>query len=461
MAFVFLAGQFLVTLILIGVLSVQLSVSTEKSNPFSKYNVLIISVCSLRSDDIFSSNLEKIAPNLFNFLNRSTLFKNGYATFPYTHFRYYLSELSHKAIMPNNFHFIGQGRLLKELKDWNIPPDEAPPLFFNYAEKGLASYAIQTLIKRSSFQEARPFVSLIHFKDLHRPYYTNELRPYLDKSTAAYVSELFTGPKFEEAQIPLYRLLFSSEWFVKNKIESRLELPISNDDLLALYRTREEQIINIHDNKRLLEKWQSSANFSKDLRSLRTIYRAQISLFDKTLKPLLEKYANGQNEDTIIIFLGDHGEAFMEHGKLFHATDVYDEMIAFPLAIHFPNQNEKIEIDSQVSFQKLTQWIKLYLHQKVTSLGVGNLVSTLKDDYIVSVNCAKDVYSVRYMNSWKLIHRELNDTFELYDLNFDPYEHRNVLSEEPEIARMLKIYLLENKYSKLINTGSLLGCTSY
>jgi arylsulfatase A-like enzyme len=44
----------------------------------------------------------------------------------------------------------------------------------------------------------------------------------------------------------------------------------------------------------------------------------------------------GLAEDTLIVFLSDHGEEFLEHGRMFHGQSVYGELTQVPLVMHWP-----------------------------------------------------------------------------------------------------------------------------
>jgi len=43
-------------------------------------------------------------------------------------------------------------------------------------------------------------------------------------------------------------------------------------------------------------------------------------------------------EQSIFILTSDHGEAFMQHGKIQHNTTVFDEMIHVPFIVRFPKE---------------------------------------------------------------------------------------------------------------------------
>lgn len=47
-------------------------------------------------------------------------------------------------------------------------------------------------------------------------------------------------------------------------------------------------------------------------------------------------------DDTLLIVTSDHGEAFGEHGYIFHSHAVYDEFVHIPLLIRFPGQRRLV-----------------------------------------------------------------------------------------------------------------------
>ncbi len=81
-------------------------------------------------------------------------------------------------------------------------------------------------------------------------------------------------------------------------------------------------------------------NFPEDVRKdIITLYDAEIMGFDKFFGDFVDSLkARRLYDNSLIILLSDHGEAFLEHGSWAHATDVYNEQIRVPLIIKFPNQ---------------------------------------------------------------------------------------------------------------------------
>jgi hypothetical protein len=55
---------------------------------------------------------------------------------------------------------------------------------------------------------------------------------------------------------------------------------------------------------------------------------------------LRELKARGLYERALIVFLADHGEEFLDHGKWLHGRSVFDELIRIPLVVKFPHSRD-------------------------------------------------------------------------------------------------------------------------
>lgn len=62
-------------------------------------------------------------------------------------------------------------------------------------------------------------------------------------------------------------------------------------------------------------------------------YDAELAYLDAQLGRLLDAV---DLDRTVVVFAGDHGEAFGEHGHAHHLTSVHDEQIHVPLVVHVP-----------------------------------------------------------------------------------------------------------------------------
>ncbi len=51
----------------------------------------------------------------------------------------------------------------------------------------------------------------------------------------------------------------------------------------------------------------------------------------------------GLAEQTLVVLTSDHGEAFGEHGRLLHSTQIYEPMLRVPLLIRIPGESPRID----------------------------------------------------------------------------------------------------------------------
>lgn len=76
----------------------------------------------------------------------------------------------------------------------------------------------------------------------------------------------------------------------------------------------------------------------------KALYDASIRYLDDRLRQLFgDLEASGLAADTTVILTADHGEEFLEHGKLVH-TQIYPECLHIPLIVVHPAQREGLRI---------------------------------------------------------------------------------------------------------------------
>ncbi|MFD1514121.1 sulfatase [Halomarina rubra] len=84
----------------------------------------------------------------------------------------------------------------------------------------------------------------------------------------------------------------------------------------------------------------------EDMRQLIGLYDSEIKYNDEQLGLLLDGLRDRDVlDDTLVVVLGDHGDAFNEHGRLTHGHLAYDELAHVPLVIRPPNGNENSNSD--------------------------------------------------------------------------------------------------------------------
>lgn len=69
---------------------------------------------------------------------------------------------------------------------------------------------------------------------------------------------------------------------------------------------------------------------------LHSMYRGNVIDFDVSFDATLRAFEQAGMDNTVWVVTSDHGEAFGEHGELFHSHSVFEEEVHVPLILHGP-----------------------------------------------------------------------------------------------------------------------------
>jgi arylsulfatase A-like enzyme len=199
-------------------------------------------------------------------------------------------------------------------------------------------------------------------------------------------------------------------------------------------------------------KYNCSINFEKiaekDLEILRNLYVGEVKYVDEYIGQLW-RYLEENNllEDALIILLADHGHAFMEHDRFGHAFDIlYNEVLHVPLLIY--GLKESKQIDFPVQLLDISPTILELLNIEKPSSFIGDsFLHTLNDKQqsspIFSESARPDLINLRYdltkkavsciKAPYKLITNQLKETVELYDIEKDFNEKRNLVDSNKDL----------------------------
>ena len=84
----------------------------------------------------------------------------------------------------------------------------------------------------------------------------------------------------------------------------------------------------------------------RDYDTPRALYDSEIAFTDSYICTLIgELRKRNLYENTLIVFLADHGEEFGDHGGVFHGKTLYQEVLHVPLLIKLPGERQKKEVD--------------------------------------------------------------------------------------------------------------------
>ncbi|HEC41567.1 MAG TPA: T9SS type A sorting domain-containing protein [Bacteroides sp.] len=185
-------------------------------------------------------------------------------------------------------------------------------------------------------------------------------------------------------------------------------------------------------------------------------YYALVKEIDDRVGAILDKLDNlGLTENTLVIFMSDHGEMMGAHGMR-SKNMFYEESSHIPLMIRFPGRIEPgIKVDSYISLTNVFATIFDYLEmpeQASDGFSLRGLIEgTDKKNgkYLVTEWLSSLKTKPSHMvlkEGWKLMIPDSSSTKvmkALYNLNEDPYEMNNLLGNNPEA------YKYESKVAEL------------
>jgi len=268
-----------------------------------------------------------------------------------------------------------------------------------------------------------PFFAMIHAIDPHSDYEPN--RPY---------DTLWAAPDAKEKH---------EKW--TEKVKPFIESNFMRDMGLPLKGELEKAGVDPEEFAKIELDW----------------YDGSIRGADVELGRVLEKLDElGIAEDTLVVFLSDHGEEFLDHGGSFHEENVYGELVNVPLALRWPGVlPEGRVVEETVQLLDLAPTILdlagLGVPERMQGQSLRPLLSVAGEatrwrarPAISEWRRRTDQLGTRIVDAfsiiegeWKLVRNvERPDDvaeFELYHHETDPLDQKNVASEHPEIVERL------------------------
>jgi arylsulfatase A-like enzyme len=224
-----------------------------------------------------------------------------------------------------------------------------------------------------------------------------------------------------------------------------------------------------------------------EAQTLSDMYDAEVAYQDHLLEQLLtELDSDYHRENTMVIFLADHGEMLGEHGYMGHGFGVHEELVRVPLFMRVPGITQPERIENRVSITQIFYTVMDYFGAQSLSMPYAAEVDVRSQSLLRmagrSANAPGVLVSEAYApeNAIEIMrrnHPELIDDFNagltqravyqgeekmiaveglrkvLYDLAGDPWEGKPYQDEKriEAFSKMLDAYL-ELAMSR--NTGS-------
>lgn len=433
--------SFLIVFLILLTISIFVFFSSS-SKPFCKdCNVILISVDTLGSNhmNLYGYN-RATTPFLNEISNQSFIFKHSYSTSSYT----LPSHISIFTSLYPSTHLVG-----KDNFDFTLSSN---------------AVTFPQILKQNGYQTAAvvtlPYLSSYYGYNRGFDVYNEDALSNISKRNSESVNQ------------------FAFKWIDQNKDKrfflflhysephSRWLLPADYYYLYKPNNTNAESLgistvllnkLNISIND--LTNWNLSSDDLNELNLSQTQLQDAIAIYDGSVNfidfVLRQDYEFLQRkhllDKTVIIITGDHGEAFGEHYRVGHGLDLYNEEIRVPLIVLIPNSRGQV-INQIASGVDIAPTILQLLNIQIPSQFQGQPLFSQQRDFVISeLNSKTSVIQ----NSKKIIKDSTTSSTELYYLNLDPFELKNI-SDSSNFEKLLVVidsFLSNSSKSRLIYGG--------
>ncbi|MEE2776540.1 MAG: sulfatase [Acidobacteriota bacterium] len=191
---------------------------------------------------------------------------------------------------------------------------------------------------------------------------------------------------------------------------------------------------------------------------LQKLYDAEISWSDQRFAQVVELLREHDlYDETIIVFVSDHGEAFFEHGWWQHGRVLYREVVGVPLVVRFPELGHGLRVAQPVQLTDLLPTILEAAGVPVPAGAVGrDLVPLLeagaqdiaRRHYSLAMSGGGHVSASVTTQRWRLIESAPSgsaQSHELYEWREDPAERTDLAADHPVITGYLRTLLAKRR----------------
>lgn len=209
-----------------------------------------------------------------------------------------------------------------------------------------------------------------------------------------------------------------------------------------------------------------------EARTLSDMYDAEVAYQDHLLGELISALDTGYHRDnTLVVFLSDHGEMLGEHGYMGHAFGVHEELIRVPMFMRLPGLDSAKSVSKRVSITQVFYTILDYFGWESLKMPYAEDVDVQRRSLLRAVDCSSSFPSFLISEAYSpenaisimrrhmpglidqyqadLTHRAVYDHHQklidiegfsqsLVDLSTDPYE-QNPINDSDHINMLMKV----------------------
>ena len=187
--------------------------------------------------------------------------------------------------------------------------------------------------------------------------------------------------------------------------------------------------------------------------TLSRLYDAEVAQNDRAFGELLDELeARGLAEDTAVVYVSDHGEEFLEHGRWEHGLSLYEEVLRVPFVMRLPGVPPR-RVEAPAQHVDVLPTLLAYLGIETPPTDGRNLLAPRRrgddppDVYAhldVDGHRAASVIRGRYKLVLPQSPPQGTEPM-LFDLEADPGEQNDLAATRPDIVeRMLDLLAQRN-----------------
>jgi len=180
---------------------------------------------------------------------------------------------------------------------------------------------------------------------------------------------------------------------------------------------------------------------AEDARELERLYDSEIAFTDAEVGRILARLDElGLDDRTLVVITADHGEEFLDHGRIGHTKTLYDELIAVPLLVRWPGQAAGV-VTAPVALLDIAPTVLGALDLPADPGAAGRPLPRPGDPppadrVLFSATQRPTSQRAVIGGGYKLIDPG-DGALELYFLADDPGERRNLADAEPAVRERL------------------------
>ena len=200
----------------------------------------------------------------------------------------------------------------------------------------------------------------------------------------------------------------------------------------------------------------------EDRRFIRDRYDENVAFADAQVGALLSLLESSERyDDTLVVLMSDHGEAFLEHDRYLHSRMLFREFLHVPLVIKWPHgvPDFKAEVTEPMSLVDLVPTLVdgLALSGQQGGYQGRSLIPLVFDgahrqEPLWATTRRVDTYQkpprpleMLQAGPWKILYDPLADRSQIYQIEDDPGESRDLSMELPMRALYLRQALLRQE----------------